>query len=808
MTPAAATAAARSASPTAAEDAAACRHCGSPSPPGASFCCNGCAAAHALVHDLGLDGYYARRSIDPRQRPLKPDGDTPAPDFSPYVETGSDGTAGLILVVEGLHCGACVWLIESVLSRQSGIAAARLNMTTRRLSLRWHPDATDPATLIGAVTALGYRLVPCDPAAVSRADAERDRTLLRAMAVAGFAFGNIMLLSVSIWAGHGGGMGPATRTLLHWLSALVALPAILYAGRPFFRSALAALAHRRTNMDVPISLGVTLAAAMSLYETIRGAEHAYFDSAVGLLFFLLIGRYLDTRARGRARSSVEHLMALRATSVSVIDADGHTRSLVAARVRPGMIALAAAGERIAIDGRIVSGRSTIDTSLIDGESLPKPVGPGATVFAGTLNLDAPLRITITAVGEGTLLAEIGRLVEASEQQRSRYVVLADRVARFYTPFVHSAALATFLGWWLVAGAAWQSALLNAITVLIITCPCALALAVPVAQVVAVGRLLRRGILVKSGTALERLAGGDAVAFDKTGTLTEGRPLLLNAADIDGATLQRAAGLAVASRHPLARALVDAAERCGPPVAVAAGVREFPGQGLDALRPDGPVRLGSRSFVGIVDAAPATGPELWFAEPGREPVRFTFADHLRADAPEVVAALRNAGFRLHLLSGDQPAVVADVARAAGIADWQASLQPADKVRAITALAEGGQRLVMVGDGLNDAPALAAAHASLSPSSAVDVSQVAADVVFQGATLAPVLEAIGTARATQRIARQNLVLALLYNSITVPLAVAGLVTPLIAAVAMSSSSLVVITNALRLNRTRSAWTSSST
>ena len=789
-------------------DVVACRHCGLPAPRGTNFCCNGCAAAYALVHILGLEAHYARRSTVPPQPPLRPVHDATAQDLSPYVEVAADGTARLQLVVEGLHCGACVWLIESVLSRQPGVVAARVNMTSRHVLLRWRPDVTDPASLVSSVNALGYRLLPRDPAAISRADAERERSLLRAMAVAGFAFANVMLLSVSIWAGYGEDMGPATRTLMHWLSALIALPAILYAARPFFCSALAALAHRRTNMDVPISLGVTLASAMSLYETIRGAEHAYFDSAVGLLFFLLVGRYLDSRVRSRARSAVEHLMALRATSVTVVDADGHSRAVAATQVEPGMLVMAAAGERIPVDGRVIDGQSSIDTSLIDGETLPKSVGPAATVFAGTLNLTAPLRIVVTAVGDSTLLAEIGRLVEAAEQHRSRYVVLADRIARYYTPFVHTAALATFLGWWLVLGAAWQTALLNAVAVLIITCPCALALAVPVTQVVAVGRLLRQGILVKSGTALERLAGCTAVAFDKTGTLTEGLPQLNEANCVDSAVVRRAAALAAATRHPLARALVRAAEALGGPVRSADGVRELPGCGLERQTAAGTVRLGSRSFVGTEISTPATGPELWFVEPDAPPVCFTFADRLRADAAQTVAALRGHGFALHLLSGDQPPVVAAVADAVGIAAWQAALRPAEKVRALAALSASGQRLAMVGDGLNDAPALAAAHASLSPSTAVDISQVTADVVFQSPRLAPILEAIGTARATQRIARQNLLLALVYNSLTVPLAVAGLVTPLVAAVAMSSSSIIVILNALRLNRTRTAWTSSST
>jgi P-type Cu2+ transporter len=792
-----------------------CLHCGLPVTAGARFCCSGCAGAHALIHELGLDAYYRRRTIDPSQPALKPvdaaaDALDLAPFISPHGARSDKGAASIELLVEGLHCAACVWLIESVLARQAGVVRARVNMTTRRLTLSWRPVDADPAALLDPVRRLGYCFVPFDARLLADAEAEGERFLLRAMAVAGFAFGNVMLLSIAVWAGHGEGMGPATRTLLHWLSALIALPAIAYAGRAFFRPAVAALRHGRTNMDVPISLGVILASAMSLHETIRGAEHTYFESAVGLLFFLLIGRYLDRRARGRARSSAGHLMMLNARAVTVVAADGTTRILAAAAVHPGAEVLVAAGERIPVDGRVAAGDSSLDTSLIDGESLPKPAAPGTAVFAGTVNLAAPLRITVGAVGDATLLAEITRLVEAAEQRRSRYVVIADRIARLYTPFVHATALLTFLGWWQGIGVPWQTALLHAIAVLIITCPCALALAVPVVQVLAVGRLLRRGILVKSGTALERIAAIDTVVFDKTGTLTEGRPQLLDAAGVPADVLARAAGLAAHSRHPLARALVRACEAAGQPVVAASGVREVAGQGMEGGRNGAAaMRLGRRGFVKGAETAPfdngdavgdETAAELWFAEPGAAPVRLRFADRLRADAASVVAGLKAGGRRLALLSGDRAAVVAPLAATLGIADWQAELTPAGKVAAIGELGRAGRRVLMVGDGLNDAPALAAALASMSPATASDVSQTAADVVFQGDRLAPVAETLAVAVAAGRLARQNLILAFVYNAVTVPLAVLGLVTPLVAAIAMSSSSLVVTLNALRLNRSR--------
>lgn len=782
-----------------------CLHCGQEVPGrGAGFCCSGCEAAYALIRDLGLDTYYARRSIDPDARPIRPDEDAAPADFSAHVSVGADGRASLHLMVDGLQCAACVWLIETVLRRQPGVSHARLNMTTRRLTVTWDPAATDAAEVAGAVVRLGYRLVPFDPAKLEAAEAVKERELLRALGVSGFAAANVMLLSVAIWAGHSQGMGPATRDLMHWVSALIAMPAILYAARPFVRSAWAALSARRTNMDVPISIGVTLATGMSLAETIRGAEHAYFDSAVTLLFFLLIGRYLDLRARGRARSAAEHLLALGAAAVTVLDADGRGRVVRPGEVAAGMTVLVAAGERIPVDGRVSDGVSDIDTGLITGESVPGAARPGDQVFAGTLNLTAPLRLTVTAVGEGTLLAEIVRMMEVAEQGRARYVALADRVSRGYAPVVHLTALATFLGWVVLAGSPWQPALLNAIAVLIITCPCALALAVPVVQVIASGRLMRQGILLKSATALERLTGVDTVVFDKTGTLTEGRPELQGTDGAEDGDLRLAAAIAGASRHPLARALC----RAVPGVPVASGVREVPGAGLGLDGPDGEIRLGSRRFTGAEEGAgshggmggESAGPELWLARPGRRPVRFAFSDALRPDAAAVVAALRAGGKRVLLLSGDRRPAVAACAARLGIEEWRAAQAPADKAACLEELARSGATVLMVGDGLNDAPALAAAHVSMSPATAADVSQTAADVVFQGIRLTPILEALDVALRSDRLVRQNFALTFLYNLLTIPVAVAGFVTPLIAALAMSSSSLIVILNALRLARRR--------
>ncbi|HLO75512.1 MAG TPA: heavy metal translocating P-type ATPase metal-binding domain-containing protein [Magnetospirillum sp.] len=772
-----------------------CRHCGQiiPVELQGDFCCRGCEGAFTLVQGLGLETYYRRRAIDPAARPLRPEDEANTlHDFSAQVQVNESGEAVLHLMVEGIHCAACIWLIEALLAKQPAVAWARVNMTTRRLVVRWDPSQIDASALLDPVIRVGYRLVPYDPAKLGRETERVEKELLRAMAVAGFAAGNVMLLSVSVWAGHFSYMGPHTRDLMHWISALIVLPAVLYCIRPFARSAWSALRARRTNMDVPITLGVSLASAMSLAETMRGGEWAYFDSAITLLFFLLIGRYLDSRARGRARSAAEHLLALDAVAVTVIEEDGTQRLLPPTKVPANACVLVAAGERIGVDGIVADGQSDVDTALISGESVPVAVAVGDRVFAGTVNLSAPLRLTVAAVGERTLLAEIVRMMEVAEQGRAKYVALADRVARWYAPVVHVAALSTFLGWTFGMGAPWQQSLLNAVAVLIITCPCALALAVPVVQVIASGRLLRQGILLKSATALERFADVDTVVFDKTGTLTEGKPDLIRDGAWTTEQLAQAAALAVASRHPLARALAAAV----PGVAMADGVREEPGRGMVA----GAVRLGSRAWIGIADDTQAEGPELWLDVPGQPPVRFAFADSPRPDAAQVVAALKRRGLKLELLSGDRQPTVRRLAEQLGIDTWHAGQSPADKVARLETLKAEGRKVLMVGDGLNDAPALASAYVSASPSTAVDVSQTAADVVFQGHRLTPVAETLHVAMGSRRLVQQNFVLALGYNVFTVPLAVAGFVTPLIAAIAMSTSSLVVIGNALRLSRGR--------
>jgi Cu2+-exporting ATPase len=617
-----------------------------------------------------------------------------------------------------------------------------------------------------------------------------------------------MLLSVSVWSGAAGDLPPSAQSLFHWLSALIALPAVAYAGQPFFRSAAQALSGRRLNMDVPISLGVLLATAMSLYQTMRGSEQVYFDAAITLLFFLLVGRYLDQRMRVRAAGAAANLLGLRGTSATVVAPDGSTARVSAKALLPGMRVLTAAGERFAADGRIVNGQGEVDQSLITGETLPRAVAPGSQVYAGTVNLSGPIVTEATATDQSTLLTEIARLMAAAEQARGLYVRLADRAAQLYAPAVHILGAATFLGW-LLAGQGWETALTVAVAVLIITCPCALALAVPAVQVAATSRLFGRGVLVKAADGLERLAEIDTVVLDKTGTLTLGEPALREVQAVPDETLARAASLAGASRHPYARAVVRAAMAAGLPIRPADNVREVPGHGLERVGPEGAEtgteRLGSAAWCGV-DAASDTAAPVWYRSTDGATVAFHFEDRLRPDAAAFIRGLHEAGLATELLSGDRPAAVAAAAAGAAIARWQAGRLPGDKIARLEALKAEGRKVLMVGDGLNDAPALAAAHASISPASAADISQTAADAVVQGERLAPVLETLAVARAAHRMALQNFAIALGYNCVFVPLAVVGYVTPLIAAVAMSASSIAVTANAVRLRSKRLTLTRS--
>jgi Cu2+-exporting ATPase len=694
-----------------------------------------------------------------------------------------DGIRQTDLSVPSIHCGTCIRNVETALSALPGVAAARVNLSTKRATIRWHDGAPPP--FIATLRRAGYDAHIYDAGAETK-----DKTfgeLLRALAVAGFAASNIMLLSVSIWSGA----DAATRDLFHAISAIIALPALAYSGRVFFRSAWRALRHGRTNMDVPISIGVLLAFGMSVYETATHGPHAYFDASITLLFFLLIGRTLDHLMREKARTAVKGLANLAARGALVLQADGSRVYMPINEIAVGMTILLAAGERVPVDAKVLAGHSDIDSALLTGESAPTAAAPGIFLQAGVLNLTGPLTLAATATAIDSTLADMVRLMEAAETGRSTYRRIADRASQLYAPAVHATAFLTFIGWMITTGDIHR-AVTVAIAVLIITCPCALGLAVPMVQVMAARRLFENGILLKDGGALERLAEIDAIVFDKTGTLTSGVPRLTDAAAIDPEALRIAAAIAVHSRHPYSRA-VEAACATNPVQTIEPdAVTEHPGCGLEARIGPHLYRLGRANWALFDSTIDDTG--LVLAQDGVALARFRFEDRLRGGTQVALEALKQ-DFSIEILSGDHDTAVGQIADTLGLR-YSAGMLPAGKVARINEIEASGRKVLMVGDGLNDAPALAAAHASMAPATAADIGRNAADLVFLHESLDAVPRAIDIAREAARLVRQNLVLAIGYNLIAVPVAIMGYVTPLIAAITMSSSSVIVIANALRL------------
>lgn len=688
-----------------------------------------------------------------------------------------------VLAVPTAHCAGCMSKIERGLGALPQVQSARVNLTSRLVTVT-HDSALGDDRLVEELARIGFEAKRRPKASEKPFSAVKP--LLGPLAVAGFAGMNIMLLSVSVWSGAEG----STRDLFHWISAIIALPAIAYAGRPFFKSAWGALKHGTTNMDVPISIGVIVASGLSLYEVVTSGEHAWFDGALMLLTFLLAGRVLDAMMRDRARGAIDAMLGQAAQGAMVLGSNGALEWIAAEALEPGMVMRVAAGERLAADGEILTGASQFDQSLLTGETKPIARTGGDEVLAGTLNLDAPVDVRVSQAGQDTTLAEIARLMEASTQNRSRYVRIADRAARFYAPAVHTLAAAAVIGW-LIAGASFYQALVIGVAVLIITCPCALGLAVPVAQVVASGSLLRAGIMVKDGSALERLATVDRALFDKTGTLTLGRPMP-DAAAMDALPQQDASialALASNSRHPLSRALAQSLMERGVSPAILANVAEQPGTGVSGQW------NGQNAELRRPESSSGTAVALVIE--GR-PVRLIpFADHLREGAKQALDELDRLGIPSSIISGDNADAVELVARQTGLTG-QSGVLPEEKQQAILRLQEAGNQVLMVGDGLNDGPALAAANASIAPGSASDVGMQAADFVFVQDSLISIPRAIRAARRTMSVVKQNFALAIAYNVLAVPLALAGMVTPLVAAIAMSASSLIVVANSLRLVR----------
>ncbi|MCI2400646.1 heavy metal translocating P-type ATPase [Aliiroseovarius subalbicans] len=696
----------------------------------------------------------------------------------------------LILSLPAIYCAACIVGVERGLSQQPGVRSARVNLTLKRATVEADPDI-EAQDLADYLSGIGFEAYELDSGMLSSTETDkRGRDLLMRLGVAFFAMMNVMLLSVAVWSGA----TDATRDLFHWISAGIAIPTIAFSAQVFFKSAWGALRVGRLNMDVPISLAILLAVAMSIYETMQHGHHAYFDAALSLTFFLLGGRYLDYRTRSVARSAAEELSALEVPRAHRLTDEGE-EVVPVNELSIGDIVRVVPGARVPVDGVVTAGESEIDRSLLTGESLPVVAGLDTVVMTGEVNLTGPLSVRVTAAGRDSTLHRMADLVAIAETARNKYTSLADKAAAVYAPVVHLLALGAFLVWLWLTGGDWRLAMNIAVATLIITCPCALGLAVPAVTTAASGRLFKQGMLLKSATAMERLAEVDHVVFDKTGTLTEGKPEVDDLERHSARDLSIALALAEGSSHPLAQALAQAARGAGVSAAEVSQAREMPGKGIQADWQGKIVRLGRAEWLGAT-AVDQTATYLRVGDGSVLP--FTFTDALRDGAAEAVQALQAQGMQVTLISGDVPAAVADIAGRVGITDWQADTLPEDKASFVAGLGRAGHKVLMVGDGLNDTAALAAAHVSISPASALEATRVVSDIVLLGRTLAPLGGSVALAKSATRRIKENFAIAAGYNAIAIPIALVGLATPLAAALAMSASSVTVSLNALRLRK----------
>ena len=795
----------------------ACFHCGLPVPGASShraavdgaersFCCVGCQAVAETIEAAGLVEFYRQRD-DWSPRPALPDLSGVA-DMSIYdredlqqglVECDAEQQASTSLILEGLTCAACAWLSERHVNSIPGVLEFRVNYATHRASLRWDRSRTSLAGVLEAVARIGFRAHPFDPGRRDSIQRQEQRTALRRLAVAALGMVQVMMLAVALYAGHYAGMTGAMQGFLRWVSLLITVPVLLYAAQPFFRGLWRDLRYRHLSMDVPVSLALGGAFAISVWFTWRGGGEVYYDSVTMFTFFLLSSRFLEMAARHRVGLSVEErLHSLPALAIRV-DEDGAEAQVPVAALQAGDRVLLRPGDTVPADGRISEGEGSVDEALLSGESLPVRRRVGDRLVGGAVNVESPLVMTVEAVGKNTTLAGIVALLERVQSERPRLAQLTDRVAGYFVAVVLLVATVVAVYWGLIAGAATAAEI--TLAVLVVTCPCALSLATPTALAAAVGSLTRSGLLVTSGEALETLGRATHMLFDKTGTLTWGRLRVERVVSlVDGLSEERLLALAAAlergSEHPLGRAIRNACDT--PPGA--SEIHNTPGRGVAGTVDGTRYRLGSAGFVGIHDDADeqdAPGlTRVWLADQTGPLGRLELADQVRAEAPAVVASLKTLGLRVGMLSGDRPAAARALARRLDIDHAQGGLSPTDKLAAVRQLQSREAVVAMVGDGINDAPVLGAAQVSVAMGTGTQLAQASADLVLLSESLETLHEGVTIARRTRAIIAQNMGWAILYNVIALPLAASGWLAPWMAAIGMSLSSLLVVANAFRL------------
>jgi Cu2+-exporting ATPase len=769
-----------------------------------SFCCNGCLLAYTLIKHNKLDSYYQLRNTFANNfSELKPTNDD---DLSEFFVNNNDIWQATLLIND-LKCAACIWLIESLLTKQPKIITARINASQKTIFMQWRGESSDGQALLMLIQQLGYKISPFNLANINFQAQQEQSRLLKALAVAGFGSGNLMLFSIGLWLTNGEQMGYYTRFLLHLFSALIAIPVAIYSARIFIFSAYNALKKKRSSMDIPISLAIILACIVSYLNALSGQEYVYFDSAVMLIFFLLIGRYLDFMARKKVQDIASDFAHLNANFGRILLDNGDIKITPSHKIKQGSILLVASGEKIAADGVVIAGESAVNNSLLSGETAPLTISSGSNVYAGSINLQAPIQIRVISNSQQSMLATIINLVNNLQTSKGYFVHMADRLAKFYTPIVHLLALITFFLTKFIWQQDWQQALMNATAVLIITCPCALALAVPVAQTIAIASLVKKAIFIKNAAIFDKLNKIDTIVFDKTGTLTRGLATVQQVYCWQNNTWQELidwhdnknfckdlgiiSALAQYSKHPIAKGITTAIPSTQHELN---NINEEKGYGLSCILNEQSVKIGNAKFCNINN--PITQLNAFqlhcFATYQDRCFLFVLQDAIKQDALQVINQLRH--FNLILLSGDQEASVKQVAEHLNISNYYHSKNPLEKMAILQQLQHNS--ILMIGDGLNDAPSLALADAAVSFSSALAIAQNIADVVIDGQRLQPLLDLFAITAKTKKIMQQNLAISLLYNLCAVPFAMLGYVVPLSAAIAMSSSSLLVVFNSFRL------------
>jgi P-type Cu2+ transporter len=794
---------------TAAVAPVACLHCRLPVPGDRSsqFCCAGCEVVHGAIAEHGLDPFYRLREVAAPAHTTGHDyGELDDPAFRRlHVRAGDDGRVHASLYLEDLRCTACVWLVESAPRCVPGVAEVRVDLGRSRADVVWDPGATSLATIARYFDRIGH--VPHPYRGLDRDALRRreDRALLVKLGVAGASVGNLMLLGAALYAGLFGGMSRADETFFRWASMVIAVPGLGFAATPFFRTALGALRARRLHLDLPLSIGIVVGLVWGAANVVRGVGEIYFDSLAMLVFLLLVARWIVLRHQRRASTGAELLLSLTPSRAHLVAGDAH-RDVPIEAIVPGDLVRVLVGEVIPVDGEVHAGRSALDVGLLTGESQPVEVGPGAPVHAGTLNVAAPLEVRATAVGEVT---RVGKLVSSIEALSVKAPIerLVDRIAGRFVAVVSALAALALIGWWWLASFATGAE--HAMALLIVTCPCALALATPLAVTVALGRAARRGVLVKGADALERLATPGTMFVDKTGTLTAGKLAVVSwRGDTDAAGL--ASAVETGSNHPIARALC--AYR--PPSGTAVHIREEIGRGITAIIDGHHVIVGAPPWVRQRSrSAPVI--EGWIAEiaeRGETPIVVAkdgtiiavagLADPVRSDAAGALRALERLGWTVHLLSGDDGRVVRRVGAALGVplTRCHGLVAPEDKVAAVVAAGARGT-VAMVGDGVNDAAAMAAASVGIAVSGAAEIAIEAADVYLRSPSIAEIAATAAGAQDTLATIRRNLRFSLVYNVIAAALAITGVIHPLIAAAVMPLSSLTVLASSLRSRAFRS-------